>query len=158
MEAKHFRPFMFEMVFTLTLSLAKKRIIFYKLIPSIILKALLHCYLGPSIAVRPESCYSDSWSLEVISSFWKLVGYFLLFLSVPRNHEVSWCGLCSPIILGDQYILFLWKNIPACLEENILNYLPVWILDFLNQCPGFIFSIIFSIMYFYSIRGDFIIF
>lgn len=60
MEANIFRPFMFEIVFPLTRSLARKRILDYKLIPFTILKALLCCHLGPSVAVRSDSCSSNS--------------------------------------------------------------------------------------------------
>lgn len=50
---------------------------------------------------------------------------------------------------------FSLETLTCPFGEDILNYIAVWILDFPNQSPGFIFSIIFSIMCFYSILGDF---
>lgn len=51
MEANLSISYMFEIVFTLTLSFAKNRMIGFKLLPFTIVKALLHCRLGPSVGI-----------------------------------------------------------------------------------------------------------
>ena len=77
---------------TLTVSLATNRIIDCKLVSFIILKALLHRYLGPMLLLRNSKLFlkfkAKSWYLDVPYSLPGNCRMFSLFVSVLRNLHV----------------------------------------------------------------------
>lgn len=77
---------------TLTVSLAANRIIDCKLASFIILKALLHRYLGPMLLLRNSKLFlkfkANSWYLDVTYSLPGNGRMFSLFVSVLRKLNV----------------------------------------------------------------------